>query len=61
MYEKMRESKRMRILQAITSIKKVYQTEDWAKYKIIRDVNGVDVSSYVYFAKIDDLWKIDHY
>jgi hypothetical protein len=43
------------------SIKKVYQQEEKAKYQIIREVNGVEIASFVYFARIDNEWKIDHH
>ena len=59
-YKRMRESKRQQILQNIKSLEKVYLKKDEAKYKLIKDVNGVDVSSYVYFARIDNQWKIEH-
>jgi hypothetical protein len=59
-FERMRESKRQRILQSIKSLEKVYLKKDEAKYKLIKDVKGVDVSSYVYFARIDNQWKIEH-
>ena len=59
-FKRMRESKRQRILQDIKSLEKVYLKKDEAKYKLIKDVNGVDVYSYVYFARIDNEWKIEH-
>jgi hypothetical protein len=60
-FERMRDSKRQRILQNMISIKKVYQQEEKAKYQIIREVNGVEIASFVYFARIDNEWKIDHH
>jgi hypothetical protein len=59
-YKRMRESKRQQILQNIKSLEKVYLKKDEAKYKLIKNVNGVDVFSYVYFARIDNQWKIEH-
>jgi hypothetical protein len=58
-FERMSELKRQRILQNMISIEKISQQKDKAKYQMVRKVNGVDVISYVYFARIDNEWKID--
>jgi hypothetical protein len=60
-FERMRESKRQRILQSMGSIKKIYQHEERAKYQLVRGINGVGITSYVHFARIENEWKIEHH
>jgi hypothetical protein len=60
-FERMQESKRQQILQNIKNLKKVYLNENKAKYQMAREVNGVEITSYVYFSRIDNEWKIEHH
>ena len=58
-FQRMKETKRQRILQNIKSLEKIHVKGDRAKYKLVKDLNGVDIASYIYFARIDNQWKID--
>ena len=59
-FQRMQETKRLRILQNIKSLDKIHVEGDKAKYRLVKDLNGVDVTSYVYFARIDNQWKIEN-
>ena len=60
-FEKMDAEKRKSIVQSMQSIKKIEMQENTAKYEIVREINGVSFSTFVYFEKVDDGWKIARY
>ena len=60
-YKKLGTVKTQRIFKAIKSISKVYQDEETAKYRLLRDIKGKNFTTYISFAKIDNKWKIDKY
>ena len=59
--KKFGEAKTKEIIRQIKSFKKVEQGQDKAKYMIIRDMQGVEIITYAYFARINDKWKIEQY
>ena len=46
---------------AMNPIEKVVLDENSAKYRLIRNIKGKDISFYVYFINIFGEWKIDKY
>lgn len=60
-FEKMADGKRKNLVQTMQTIKKIEQQEGTAKYEVVRNINGVDFSTFVYFEKVDDDWKISRY
>ena len=42
-------------------IKKVVSDENSAKYRLIRNIKGKDITFYVYFINVFGEWKIDQY
>jgi len=60
-FEKMDAEKRKNIILSMQELTKIHQQEDKAKYKLIRNSNGANFSTFVYFEKIDDEWKIENY
>ena len=53
--------KRESIVQSMQELKKIHLQEVTAKYKLTRNSNGSLLSTFVYFEKIDDEWKIERY
>jgi hypothetical protein len=53
--------KRESIVQSMQELKKIHLQEVTAKYKLTRNSNGSLLSTFVYFEKIDDEWKIKNY
>ncbi|NOQ67408.1 MAG: hypothetical protein GQ556_09380 [Desulfobacterales bacterium] len=53
--------KREGIVQSMQELKKIHLQKDTAKYKLTRNSNGSLLSTFVYFEKIDDEWKIKNY
>lgn len=53
--------KRESIVQSMQELKKIHLQKDTAKYKLTRNSNGSLLSTFVYFEKIDDEWKIKNY
>ena len=60
-FEKMAAEKRKRIVQSMQELKKIHLQEVTAKYKLTRNSNGSHLSTFVYFEKINDEWKIKSY
>lgn len=60
-FEKMTEEKRKGIVLSMQPLKKLSYQENSAKYQLIREVNGVPFSTYVYFEKENGSWKIASY
>ena len=60
-FERLGREKVIDIFQSMKPIEKIYQHEDKAKYKVPRNINGKELISYLYFAKIDNEWKINKY
>jgi len=60
-FEKMDAEKRKNLVQSMQPIKKVELQGNRAKYEVVRDINGVEFSTFVYFEKMDDGWKIATY
>ncbi len=42
-------------------IQKITEDKGNAKYRIIRNVNGTEITFYIYFVNVLGNWKIDHY
>jgi hypothetical protein len=59
--KKFGDAKTKEIIRQMKSLKKVHQEKDKAIYMIIRDMQGVAIITYVYFARINNEWKIEHY
>ncbi|MDX2433327.1 MAG: DUF4878 domain-containing protein [Desulfobacterales bacterium] len=60
-FKKMTAEKRESIVQSMQELKKIHLQKDTAKYKLTRNSNGSLLSTFVYFEKIDDEWKIKNY
>ena len=60
-FEKMAAEKRKSLVLSMQPIKKIELQESTAKYEVVRDINGVAFSTFVYFEKVYDGWKIAHY
>lgn len=60
-FEKMDDEKRKNLVQSMQPIKKVELQEHKAKYEVVRDINGVAFSTFVYFEKVAEGWKIANY
>jgi hypothetical protein len=60
-FEKMNGEKRKDIVESMQDITKVHLQGDKAKYKLIRNSNGFNLTTYVYFEKISNEWKIENY
>ena len=60
-FEKMNDEKRKNLMLSMQQIKKIDLQENTAKYKLVRDINGVAFSTFVYFEKVEDEWKIARY
>ena len=50
-----------RLAREMKPIEKITQDDQYAKYRIIRNINGTDITFYIYFANVLGNWKIDHY
>ena len=50
-----------RVFSSVTSIEKVFQDNASAQYKVHRNINGTDLTTYVSFANIEGQWKITNY
>ena len=46
---------------AMNPIKKVVSDENSAKYRLIRNIKGKEITLYVYFVNIFGEWKVDKY
>ena len=55
------EIKTRKVFMSVTSIEKIFQDKDTAKYKVYRDINGTKLTTFVSFAKIGEQWKIASY
>ncbi len=53
--------KTKRVFRRVTSIEKVFQDNKAARYKVHRDVNGTNLTTYVSFARVEDQRKIAGY
>ncbi|MFC1837566.1 hypothetical protein ACFLYW_02670 [Thermodesulfobacteriota bacterium] len=60
-YKKMDTEKRKSIVQSMQELEKIQLQENSAKYKLIRSANGKSFSTFVYFQKIHNEWKIDNF
>ena len=60
-FKKMNEDKRISIIQSMQELIKIHLSENKAKYKLTRNANGTNFSTFVYFEKIDNDWKIKSY
>lgn len=60
-FKKMNEDKRISIIQSMEELTQIHLQENAAKYKLTRNANGTNLSSFVYFEKIDNEWKIKSY
>jgi len=60
-FKKIGHSKTKQLIQQIKSFNKISQDSDKAKYLVVRDMRGVAFSTYVYFARINNEWKIEKY
>ena len=60
-FKKMAAEKRKSIVQSMQELKKIHLHDDTAKYKLTRNSNGSLLSTFVYFKKVDDEWKIENY
>ena len=60
-FKKMGTEKRKNIVESMQEIEKIHLQENTAKYKLIRNSNGSALSTFVYFEKIDNEWKIENY
>ena len=60
-FKKMNEDKRISIIQSMEELTQIHLQENAAKYKLTRNTNGTNLSSFVYFEKIDNEWKIKSY
>lgn len=60
-FEKMDDEKRKNLMLSMQPIKKIDLQENTAKYKLVRDINGVGFSTFIYFEKVADEWKIARY
>ena len=60
-FEKMNEDKRISILQSMQELIQIHLQGNTAKYKLTRNANGTNLSTFVYFEKIDNEWKIKSY
>ena len=60
-FEKMDDEKRKNLMLSMQPIKKIDLQESTAKYKLVRDINCVAFSTFIYFEKVDDEWKIARY
>ena len=57
-FKKMNEDKRISIIQSMQELIQIHLQENTAKYKLTRKANGTNLSTFVYFEKIDNDWKI---
>ena len=60
-FKKIGHSRTQKLIRQIKSIEKVRQEKDKAKYQIVKDMHGVEMITYVYFAKINNEWKIEKF
>ena len=60
-FKKIGAFKTKKIIRQMRSLEKVHQENDTAKYMIVRDMQGVEITTYVYFARINNEWKIDKF
>ena len=60
-FEKMNADKRKNIVQSMQELKKIHQQDNKAKYKLLRQSNGATFSTFIYFEKVDNEWKIENY
>ena len=60
-FRKIGDFKTKQMIRQMKSLEKVNQEEDTAKYLLVRDMQGVEITTYVYFARINNEWKIDKF
>ena len=60
-FEKMDDGKRKSIVQSMQELEKIHQQDDKAKYKLLRNSNGANFFTFVYFEKVGNEWKIENY
>jgi hypothetical protein len=60
-FKKMEVDKRKRIVQSMQELEKIHQQDNKAKYKLLRTSKGANFSTFVYFEKVDNEWKIESY
>ena len=60
-FKKMDAGKRKSIVQSMQGLEKIHQQDDKAKYKLLRNSNGANFFTFVYFEKVGNEWKIENY
>jgi hypothetical protein len=60
-YRELGKQEMKRLAREMKPIEKITQDNQYAKYRIIRDINGSDITFYIYFLNVMGNWKIDHY
>ena len=60
-YKKFGKVKASRAFRSVKSIEKVHQDDASTQFRVNRDINGTQFTTYISFAKIDDQWKINKY
>ena len=60
-FKKMGNSRTRNIIKQMKPLEKIYQETNKAKYLIVRNMQGIEISAYVYFARINNDWKIEMY
>ena len=60
-FKKMDAGKRKSIVQSMQELEKVDEQDNKAKYKLLRQSNGINFFTFVYFKKVGNEWKIENY
>ena len=61
LFKKIGVSKTQKLIRQIKSIENVHLEKDKAKYQVVKDMQGVELITYVYFVKINNEWKIEKF
>ena len=60
-YDKIGSEKRQKLVRDMRVIKQITLEGDRAKYRIKREINGEDITFYIYFSRLFGEWKIEDY